>query len=140
MKAKMKKYEKTFFAMLFLTVLVIALGSAISRAPIATEHVQTVADAIAEDGIALSDLTVSQNYFVEPLTDANYLAVAAANDSRDLNAEVLSLMSNDLNTDAGLSEDGEEVSQGTDYYIETLEAFKEFQAISKENSFVHLFT
>ena len=137
MKAKMKKYGKVFWATLFSTVLVIAMASAFGRVPITTEDMKTATSAIIEGGPVSGDVSVSQNYFVEPLTDANYLAVASMKDVGDLKSEVPILMSNDADNDVDFS--------GTaDYYIETMDQWNEFVATSKENSYanstVHLAT
>ena len=137
MKAKMKKYGKVFLATLFSTVLVIAMASAFGRVPITTEDMKTATSAIIEGGPVSGDVSVSQNYFVEPLTDANYLSVASMNDESDLKSEVQVLMSNDADNDV-------DFSGSADYYIETMEQWNEFVATSKENSYanstVHLAT
>ena len=125
---------KKVLTILFSAVLVIALGSTIGRVPITTEDVQTVASAIIEDGTVVGDVSVSQNYFVEPMTDANYLSVASASDVEDLKSEAGAVMLNET----------ELSSTENDYYIETLDQWKEFVAVSKENSYagmtVHLAT
>ena len=142
MKNIFNRNGKTFLAVLFSAVLVIALGSAIGRAPITTEDVQTITGAIIEDGTLIDDVSASQNYFVEPLTDSNYLSVASTSNLTDLKSDVLATMSNSGDTDVDFSEDGDLPSPETNYYIGTLEQLKEFQTASKDNSFagmtVHL--
>ena len=144
MKIVFGKNSKRFLSMFCSAVLVIVLASAIGRLPITTKDVQTITGANIEDGTSAGNVAISQNYYVEPLTNANYLSVASMNDEADLKADVQLLMSNDADTDVDFSEDGDLPSQETNYYIESLEQWNEFVVASKEKSYadatVHLMT
>ena len=133
----MKKNTKIFLPILVLLVLVVATWSGKSVIFDRVTNTQEIANTTTEDGIvANSDVSVSSNYYVEPLTDANTLAVAS-----DVPA-ILENSTEDGQVGTAMPDSIDVTSTETDYYIATLEQFNSFQTQSQSNTFagctVHL--
>ena len=129
----MKKNAKAFLAILFSAVLVFEAWGGTSVISDTATSTQKIANTTTEDGTAAnSDVSVSSNYYVEPLTDANALAVASDTPA------VLALSKEDGTVGTAMPETIDTASAETDYYIETLEQFNSFQEQSQSNTFAGL--
>ena len=136
MKANMKKNVKAFLAILFSAVLVF---EAWGGTGIVSTDTQKAENTATENGIVANDaeVSVSENYFVEPMTDTDYLTVASGNSAtkEELKTGVLAAINESGNIGTAFPANFDSASTEKDYYIETVEQFNYFQEASQSNTF-----
>lgn len=128
--------KRIFLASLLTAVLIVEAWGGQKLLPKETKNIQEIGVATAEDVVIEEDdeLFVSENYFVEPLTDTNYLSVASGN-IEELKISVLAAVNESGNIGIVFPEIFDSALAETDYYIETVEQLKYFQTASKSNTF-----
>ena len=133
-----RRKGKSFLAILCATVLVAEMLGEYQIFPTQTEKKDVSIKTQHIEGVTkTTEISVNKDYFVKPLTDTNYLAVASCKGARqeELKTDVLSAINEIGNIGTPFPSIFDSSSTESNYYIETVDQLKYFQKASNTSTF-----